>query len=88
MIVEEELPLDNIGNYFTGSNDCAGQSSCTIQVNDNSGKYIFVKAQCKNTDITIDLDITEIEITKTYIAFGVAVFDFIAIGIFAIALGW
>ena len=50
------------------------------------GRFVFVKARCKNTDAILHIGTESVTVKKTYIILVVAVLDFIAVIVFAIGL--
>jgi hypothetical protein len=67
---------------------CIGSSSCDIELKSitDNGKYVFVKARCKNTEVFLGIGEDGGNVKKTYIILIVAALDFIAIIIFAIGI--
>jgi len=49
-------------------------------------KYVFMNAQCKNTEVILSVAGKEVKIKKSYIALIAAGCDFVAIIIFAIGI--
>jgi len=50
------------------------------------GRFVFVKARCKNTDAILNIGGEVVTVKKTYIILAVAALDFIAVIVFAIGL--
>ena len=87
--MENTFTEEETKSKLEGTEACMNTKECTVVIKDtvDLGKYVFVNALCKSTEVNFNFLVGDVDVKKTTIALIATICNLAAILLFAFGVG-